>query len=260
MESIYWDEQRMKIDGASASILAIGDSWFWYPFPGGSLASYLGPEVAKKGHVILAKGMNGAEAADYTGKYAKSIGYALKAYGKDLSAVFISGGGNDFAGFNDLRPLLKSDCKSETTAKGCFQTGANGLIGFLDSVEDSYRRLIGIIYTHTKLDCLIVMHSYDYAVPDGRGVLGHEGWLKPALDAAGVKTGLHKGCIEYLIDCFYDRLVKVTKMDPTHLIVVDSRGALVAKDWANELHPTGPGFRKIVNNKWRPTLTTLNLA
>ena len=34
------------------------------------------------------------------------------------------------------------------------------------------RRLIGLIYTHTSLDCVILMHSYDYAIPDGRGVAG----------------------------------------------------------------------------------------
>jgi lysophospholipase L1-like esterase len=260
METIYWDEQKMKIDGASASILAIGDSWFWYPFHGGSLASYLGPIVSKRGHVILAKGMNGAEAADYVGKYAKMIGYALKAYGKDLSAVFISGGGNDFAGFNDLRPLLKADCSAETTAKGCFLSGANGLTGFLDSVEESYRQLIGTIYTHTTLNCYIVMHTYDYAIPDGRGVAGHGGWLKPALVAAGVKTPLHKDCMKYLIDSFNDRLKKLARMDPNHLLIVDSRGTLGPAEWANELHPTGAGFKKIADTKWKPALQALNLA
>jgi hypothetical protein len=260
MDTVYWDEQKMKFDGANASILAIGDSWFWYPFPGGSLASHLGPIVGKKEHVIFAKGMNGAEVADYVGKYAKGINSALRIYGKDLSAVFISGGGNDFAGFNDLRPLLKADCSAETNAKGCFQTGANGLAGFFDAVEDAYRRLIGIIYTYTDPDCLIVMHTYDYAIPDGRGVFGQAGWLKPALVAASVKTALHEECMKYLLDAFYDRLRRIIKMDPRHLIIVDSRGTLAAKDWANELHPTGKGFAKIANEKWKPTLAALNLA
>ncbi|HNV59210.1 MAG TPA: SGNH/GDSL hydrolase family protein, partial [Rhodoferax sp.] len=102
----YWDENLMKNDGKLPSILAIGDSWFWYPLPGGSLINYIGPVVEKKSHVILAKGMNGAEAFDYVdGKYARSVREALRLYGAGLSAAFISGGGNDFAGFNDLRPL-----------------------------------------------------------------------------------------------------------------------------------------------------------
>lgn len=35
--TIYWDKTQMQNDGATPSILAIGDSWFWYPFFGGSL-------------------------------------------------------------------------------------------------------------------------------------------------------------------------------------------------------------------------------
>ena len=125
--SYYWDESRMKNAGVSPSILAIGDSWFWYPFVGGSLVNNIGDIVDNKGHVVLAKGMNGAEAYDYVdGKYARSVLEALRLYGSGLSAVLISGGGNDFAGFNDMRPLLKENCSAETTAKGCFQAGTTG--------------------------------------------------------------------------------------------------------------------------------------
>ena len=153
----YWDENLMKNDGKLPSILAIGDSWFWYPFPGGSLINYIGPVVEKKSHVILAKGMNGAEAFDYVdGKYAKSVREALRLYGAGLSAAFISGGGNDFAGFNDLRPLLKDDCSAESTAKGCFRPGDSGLKGFFDRMDEYYRKLIGVIYTRTSPSCWTV--------------------------------------------------------------------------------------------------------
>ena len=66
----YWDEAAMQRALVIPSILGIGDSWFWYPFPGGSLISHLGPIVEKKEHTILVQGMNGAEAFDYVdGKY-----------------------------------------------------------------------------------------------------------------------------------------------------------------------------------------------
>lgn len=61
-ENVYWDAGSMEIDGVYPSILAIGDSWFWYPFPGGSLINQLGPLVAKKEHYVFALGNNGAEA------------------------------------------------------------------------------------------------------------------------------------------------------------------------------------------------------
>ena len=113
----YWDEAAMQRVLVMPSILAIGDSWFWYPFPGGSLIRYLGPIVERKEHTILAYGMNGAEAFDYIdGKYKDRVTGALRRYGSSLSAVFISGGGNDFAGFNDMRPLLRLDCSAAQSA------------------------------------------------------------------------------------------------------------------------------------------------
>lgn len=259
--SIYWNEEVMKNDHKMPTILAVGDSWFWYPFPGGSLTSYLGSIVDKKEHVILAHGMNGAEAFDYVdGKYEKAVTQALKFYGSGLSAVFISGGGNDFAGFNDMRPLLKLDCTNATTAAECFKSGDSGLTEFLDRMDFYYRTLIGRIYTYTHIDCHIVMHTYDYAIPDGRGVFGKTGWLKPALNDARVPESLQMDCVRYLIDEFYAMLKGVAKMDQKHLLIVDSRGALRPDDWANELHPKGKGFKKIANENWKPLLESINLA
>ena len=59
MPNFYWDEDRMRNDGATPSLLAIGDSWFWYPPPGGSLLETLGPTVAVKSHQIFAIVSNG---------------------------------------------------------------------------------------------------------------------------------------------------------------------------------------------------------
>ena len=36
------------------------------------------------------------------------------------SGIFLSGGGNDFAGWTEMRKPLKADCGPETTAEGCF--------------------------------------------------------------------------------------------------------------------------------------------
>ncbi len=75
--------------------------------------------------------MNGAEAFDYVdGKYKQAVLHALKFYGSGLSAVFISGG-NDFAGFNDMRPLLNLNFTNATTAEDCFKSGDGGLSDFL---------------------------------------------------------------------------------------------------------------------------------
>lgn len=259
--NFYWDEAAMRSAHATPSILAIGDSWFWYLFPGGNLINNLGPVVEGKGHTIFAVGMNGAEAFDYVeGKYKDRVIGALRLYGRSLSAVLISGGGNDFAGFNDMRPLLNLDCTGAQTAADCFRSGDGGLGTFLDWMDQYYRRLIGLIYTHTSMECLITLHSYDYAIPHGRALFGGAGWLKPALVAAGVPEVLHRDCVRYLIDAFHDMLTGIASLDPAHLLVVDSRGALADTDWANELHPKGKGFRKIVKERWKPVLKNAGLA
>jgi hypothetical protein len=263
-ENVYWDWGSMQVDGRFPSILAIGDSWFWYPFPGGSLLNQLGRLVAKKEHCILALGNNGAEAYDYVhGKYRKSVRAMLRMHGSALSAVFISGGGNDFAGFNDLRPLLKDDCSRAKTAKACFRPGnQDRTIGWLmRKTADSYRALIGQILASANANASIVMHNYDYALPSGKGVFGNKGsWLKPALDDAKVPAKLQRDCIRYLIDRITLELQGLVKIDSARIALVDSAGTLADGDWANELHPKPSGFRKIATQRWRPVLQGLGLA
>lgn len=263
--NFFWDRNAMEREGANPTILAIGDSWFWYPMPGGSLVNNIGELVKSSGHVIYARGMNGAEAFDYVdGRYADDVREALRLYGKTpaadgIEAAFISGGGNDFAGLQDMLPLLKADCSTENAPAGCFREGAGGLAEFLDRMDKYYRRLIGLIYTHTAPGCKILMHSYDYANPDGKAVIGDKGWLKPALDQARVPAALQAACIRHLIDSFHAMLEQIVLTDPANLVLVDGRGVLKPNEWANELHPNGTGFRKIAEQAWKPALLKAKL-
>jgi hypothetical protein len=261
MANFYWDKRAMEEDGVfQPTILALGDSWFWYPMPGGSLLNYLGAMLKPFGHTIYARGMNGAEAFDLVdGKYAKAVQTALRFYGKTpdgpgVQAVMVSGGGNDFAGFDDLRPLLLADCSRQTTAAGCF----GGLDAFLDDVELHYRKLVGLVQATTRPGCRIIMHCYDYALPSGKGLFGNT-WLKLALEDGKVPPALRDACIRFLIDSFHDRLTEIASTDPDNLFVVDSRGTLAPDEWANELHPTAAGFEKIVRERWKPVLVRAGL-
>ncbi len=181
--NIYWYEPSMVSDGVVPSILAIGDSWFWYPLPGGSLATSLARLVAPREHTILAFGNNGAEAFDYVnGVYADRIERALERYGDGCSAVFVSGGGNDFAGFNDLRPILGLDCSTCATADACFNHGtlAGDIEELFDRVQAYHIELIDRVAARVPAAARIFVHNYDYAIPTGKGVIG-KGWLRPAL-------------------------------------------------------------------------------
>ena len=270
--NVYWDATLMQSDGNYPSILAIGDSWFWYPFPGGSLLNYLGDMVATREHVILAYGNNGAEAYDYVhGTYSRQIRTALDLYGSSLSAVFLSGGGNDFAGINDLRPVLGDNCVACTTAEACFRDGAQkgSLDWLLEKVSDSYIALINQIIGATWRTAeesatgatRIIVHNYDYAFVSGQGIFGPDSspWLRPAFEAARVADGLRDACMRIVIDRFTAMLQEIVARYPGRVMLIDSREALQRADWANELHPTPAGFRKIAA-RWLPVLRDQRLA
>lgn len=216
--NVYWDGGLMQMDGVYPSILAVGDSWFWYPFPGGSLINQLGDLVAPNGHFVLVLGNNGAEAFDYVyGKYSRSILTVLKLHGPSLSAAFISGGGNDFAGMNDLRPMLNADCSAASQAIECFRPGreAGTVEWLIAKTADSYRMLIRQIMAASRPETFILMHNYDYTYPTGKGVFRSGGsWLKPALDDAKVPEGLQRDCIKLVIDALSDALQTLTQIDP----------------------------------------------
>lgn len=262
--NVYWDWNAMQADHRMPSILAIGDSWFWYPLPGGSLINQLGKLVDKKEHAILALGNNGAEVYDYVyGKYNTAISYALQMHGPALSAVFISGGGNDFAGFADLRPMLQPDCATATGPEQCFfAADEHGTLPWLmRKTGESLNILLDEIFAAGDARLKVFLHNYDYAIPTGKGVFGRDGsWLKPALDFCRVPEALQGKCMAYLINCFTAMLEDIALQYPGRVIVVDSRGTLQPDDWANELHPKGKGFKKIAVDRWLPKLVEQGLA
>lgn len=262
VDNIYWHEALMRNEGAVPSILAIGDSWFWYPLPGGSLATSLARLLVPRAHTVLAFGNNGAEAFDYIdGVYAPVIASALERYGTGCSAVFVSGGGNDFAGFTDLRPLLDVDCSARTTEEACFTGGAgpHPVHALFDRVKQSYIALIDLVAAHVPASARIYVHNYDYALPSGKPVIGGKAWLKPALVAAQVPVPLRAGCVRYLIDQFSLRLSDLETRYAGRVVFVDSRGILSDADWANELHPKATGFGKIARRAWKPALQAAGL-
>ena len=262
--NVYWDWDSMQSDAHSASILAIGDSWFWYPLPGGSLLNCLGELVEPKEHFILAFGNNGAEAYDYVyGKYKNAVTTALNQHGDGLSAVFISGGGNDFAGLNDLLPLLNTNCENAHSAADCFKPGgADGTLGgLMKKTAECYTLLIGQILMKCPAGVKIFVHNYDYPVPSGKGVFGGQSdWLKAALDDAFVPDGLQRDCTKFLIDSLSKVLTTLRDQSNGQVVFVDSRNTLVDADWANELHPKRKGFEKIAEDKWAPVLKSCGLA
>ncbi len=89
----------------------------------------------------------------------------------------------------------------------------------------------------------IVTHQYDYAIPSDKGVFWFGSWVKPRLDFARVPAHLHLEITRLLIDRFAATLAS---LQGQNFIVVPSAGTLGKDDWANEIHPSRGGIRKLV--------------
>jgi hypothetical protein len=105
----------------------------------------------------------------------------------------------------------------------------------------------------------ILIHGYDYPVPDGRGFLGGWAllpgpWLEPGFREKGfVSMQVRKKLARDLVDRFNAMLQGVADMPEfSHVIHVDLRktlstGAKYKQYWENEMHPTVKGFHLVTD-------------
>lgn len=126
-------------------------------------------------------------------------------------------------------------------------------------------------FARSSLQPEIIVHSYDYPVPDGRGfdllclkVTGP--WLAKAMDACKVPPdmALRQAVCRVLMDRLHGEFSRFASPEQ-RIHLVDSRGVLSSgrdykEDWDNELHPTPKGFDKIVDQRWIPVFKELNYA
>lgn len=265
------------LPGEFPAILAIGDSWFWYPRNNllGAIARR-SDELHDGYQHMMRLGQSGALLLDYVdlpgrpGRFAAELRENLEE--KNLryySALFVSGAGNDSQRY-DL--CIKSNCSAAATPADCIDP--KGLQRLITDIT----RDIGIVL-HEAIAAFhglgrtpkVFLHGYDYSVPDGRGFtlagLALSGpWLKPILDRCSVREDLQFRCqvVKLLIDRLNDALQQYARPD-AGIFVVDSRGTLSSganyqDDWDNEIHPTTSGFDKIVRQRWMPLLKAANIA
>lgn len=106
----------------------------------------------------------------------------------------------------------------------------------------------------------IIIHGYDYPVPDGRVFLGGwwllpGPWLEPGFRGKGfAELSIRMKHMKELIDRFNVMLDTIASLPQfNHVHFIDLRGTLSGetreddykRDWANELHPNEEGFTKI---------------
>ena len=241
--------------GPAHVLLAEGDSWFDYPFHDvlKELEDEFGYDVesvAHKGDPIEAMAYGNGQLDDFTRKLEKLIDR-----GSPPRAILLSGGGNDIAGA-EFGMLLNH---AASAIAGLNEKVIEGVID--ERIRMAYVTIMGAV-THVCEEKLghtlpILVHGYDYPVPDGRGFLGGlwllpGPWLEPGFREKGYDAIARRIRIAHdLIERFNVMLEGVCALPPfAHVRYVDLRNILSTgpgykRWWANELHPTPPGFRRI---------------
>jgi len=231
-------------------LVAVGDSWFDYP-----IHDVLTKLDDNYGYTIESSAHRGdpievmVSHVGQLDKFARNLDKVV-GVGATPKAILVSGGGDDIAG--DEFGMLINDKDSPIA-------GWNEQIvaGVIDTrIAGSYRLMVASINALCQKDLgrtfPILIHGYDYAVPDGRGFLGGWGplpgpWLKPGFDEKlFVDPTQTRTMVVWLIDRFNTMLQNLLS-EPgfANVRYVNLRGTLSNADadyktwWANELHPTG---------------------
>ncbi len=243
---------------SSGTILAQGDSWFDYPFYDvlqdlEGVYQWKVQSAAKAGDTLNNMVYNQDQLSTFIIRMKR-----LHEQKEDPKAILISGGGNDVAG-QELSLLLNNARSGLPKLNDAIVTGIidvrlrTSYLTFIKELDVVSEHLLG-----KRIPILI--HGYDYAVPDGRGFLGGWGplpgpWLKPSFDALGYPAPQQNiETVHLLIDRFNAVLAQIPK-EPGYenVCYVKITGTLSStwengeyqKDWGNELHPTRDGFKRV---------------
>ena len=244
-----------------------GDSWFAYP--GSNVLDSLEFHF---NYDVRSAASNGDTLEDivYSPKQIDRLVRKLdklRRRGKTPKALLLSAGGNDVAG-KELEILLNHQ------SSGLEPVNQEMLRGLMSRLEAAWSHYFDIVALLTReiygQEIPMLVHGYDYPVPDGRGFWSGfwflpGPWLRPAFRKKGYAADPdnlepEKQILRNLIDAYNEMLTAVT--NPNDLVhYVHVRGTLrhdddYREDWRDELHPTDDGF-ELVAAKFHEVLTDL---
>lgn len=249
-----------RYSGRAGVLVAEGDSWFDYPNADvlkmlRRRHDYSVESVAQYGHTLDSMAYDRAQLAGVAGQLK-----ALRDRSLVPKAILVSAGGNDIAGpelgvmLNNSRSGLEK-LNQTITRELVFRRFQVAMITLLSAMTE-----LSINTFDRRIPILV--HGYDYPVPDGRGFLGGfwilpGPWMKPAFALKGDPQALNplaqdQAVINSLIDDYNRMLEGLPKIEGLeHVRYVRLVGTLSADpenyttDWGNELHPSPQGFQSI---------------
>lgn len=240
---------------AAGVLIAEGDSWFDYPM--NNVVRLLEDRHGYDVESVASNGDRVEDMAYSSGQLEKFTRLLEKLIRRNTvpRAILLSGGGNDVAGA-EFAILLNHAASSSAGLNDAI------LAGVIDErIQMAFIHIIGavtrICEQRLGRPLPIVVHGYDYPVPDGRGFWGGAlvlpgPWLEPGFRAKGyLDMKERKRIMRILIDRFNEMLKRLAAM-PTlpQVRYVDLRGTLSSGEdykewWANELHPNKQGFLRV---------------
>ena len=246
------------------TLIAEGDSWFDYPLHDvldmlEDAHGYDVASVAHKGDRVEDMAFAPGQLLDFSRRLEK-----LLQRGTVPRAILLSGGGNDIAG-TEFGVLLNH---AASPIGGLNDDVVTGVID--KRAKIAYTTVISAISAiaqqHLGYPLPILIHGYDFPVPDGRGFFGGVWalpgpWLEPGFREKGFDDlPRNTAIMETIINRFNDMVQSVAGLFG-HVHYVDLRRTLAndaqyKRYWANELHPTKAGF-KLVAAKFAAVLDAL---
>jgi len=223
------------------SVLSEGDSWFGYPF-----GKDLNDHIAEFGSFNIRHFEKaGDELVDdmMGGRQKKLITKALKEHPFQL--LLYSGGGNDIVADNLTNYILPNE--SGVGPYGRINEPATS--ARIKQLKDQYIELINLVEKYQN-NCPIVAHGYSKIMPSdvGFNILGFNlagPWVKPTMDVKNVPLEQQGEIINYIMDLFNVALLELDQTYSKFHYIDLRQEKLLKSDWANEIHPTTKGFKKL---------------
>lgn len=231
-------------------VLCEGDSWFGYP--GTNIPLEIG-RLANFQIVPLNLQDVGHEITEMlAGAQRRKLRERLTTYKFDL--LLFSGGGNDIVGDEFIHFLHEAAANQTWTDWIDRERFARRM----QQVRDSYLDLIALRNDGKNPECPIVVHGYDRPIPSKTpfelfGLFPLTGpWMHPSLRKRRIVNAEDQVQIAgWCIDQF-NAMLRELASQHAGFHYVNAVGTLERGDWANEIHPTASGFRKLAGKYLQP--------
>jgi hypothetical protein len=251
-------------------LVAEGDSWFQFPLAVDEVIDHLTKHFridcgSAAGDTLanMADGPPGEGGQEYM--------ILLRRNASRVRAFLFSAAGNDIIGDEPgpggtrvavLTRILRPTTTPNPTPADVIDAGE--LQRRLDKLREGYTKVITRIRSDPRFARLpIVLHGYSYvfAFPHGpddpRNPLwaAKDEWLGSAFAQHGIMDHvLRHEVLKVLLNRLHDMLADLAREEANQVWLVDCRKALPkVTDWADEIHGTSKGFRKVAA-KFRDTL------